>query len=222
MVSRAVQMLSALLFLVVLAPGTLHADDKDAEIDQLRKKVQTLEKQLADLKVEHLKQKDKALQLQVKALEKSLADLMTEYRKLELVAKAALESQQKLEAEYQAAVKRHQKLEAEYREILKQLEAYTGGKGVVSPRNPPKDDVKGRVTAVDAESGQVTISVGKDAGLEKGQTLGVYRLKPKPVYVGMLRIVEVKKTEAIGKLTSRGADAPAVQVDDEVSSTLGK
>jgi RNA polymerase sigma factor (sigma-70 family) len=83
--------------------------------------------------------------------------------------------------------------------------------------NPPKDEVKAKVTAVDAQSGQVTISAGKDVGLERGHTLEVYRFKPKPTYVGQLRIVEAKNNTAVGKMTLRRG-SPAV--DDDVSSDI--
>ena len=88
-----------------------------------------------------------------------------------------------------------------------------------TPKNPPAEDIKGKVKAVDAESGLATISIGSDAGLQKGHTLEVYRLKPRPTYVGTLRILEVKAKEAVGKQVEprhRGA----VQVGDEVASRI--
>ncbi|HMC65870.1 MAG TPA: hypothetical protein VKI65_13105, partial [Gemmataceae bacterium] len=87
-----------------------------------------------------------------------------------------------------------------------------------TPKNPPAEDIKGKVKAVDAESGLVTISIGSDAGIQKGHTLEVFRLKPKPVYIGTLRILDLKANEAVGKLTTK--ERLPVQVGDEVASRI--
>src|SRR5436190_15424974 len=39
--------------------------------------------------------------------------------------------------------------------------------------NPPPDDIKGRVTATDDAAGWITINLGSDSGLNKGNTLEV-------------------------------------------------
>jgi DNA repair exonuclease SbcCD ATPase subunit len=179
--------------------------------EQYREALKAFEKSDADKAA--LEKKVKAIQLEIEARAKKVADLLAENQKLKEEAK-------KLEEDYRTAAKKNEKLMEEYRELLKTLDSYkaanpNGRAGLV--RNPPKEDVKGKVTAFDAETGQVTISIGKDAGLEKDHTLEVYRLKPKPLYVGILRITEVKKNEAIGKMTLRRG-TPAV--DDEVASEI--
>ena len=40
------------------------------------------------------------------------------------------------------------------------------------------------VKATDSQSGYITVSIGSDAGLSKGDTLEVYRLKPEAAYLG--------------------------------------
>jgi len=85
--------------------------------------------------------------------------------------------------------------------------------------NPPPDDVKGTIKATDPQSGLVTVNLGSDSGLSKGNTLHVYRLTPRPTYVGVLRIMDVRPNEAIGKLTS-SARPNAIQVGDEVASKI--
>jgi hypothetical protein len=99
--------------------------------------------------------------------------------------------------------------------------AGTGGPhqaaGKTPDKNAPPAPVEGVVKAVDP-SGLVVISIGSDAGLSKGNTLEVYRLKPKPMYLGTLQIVDVRSKEATGKPTAtRGR---AIQVGDQVASEV--
>jgi hypothetical protein len=64
----------------------------------------------------------------------------------------------------------------------------------------------GEVKAVDEQSGLLTITLGRDAGLVEGQTLEIYRLgSPTNLskYLGKISVVEVKATEAVAK--PRGA-----------------
>jgi hypothetical protein len=87
-------------------------------------------------------------------------------------------------------------------------------------RNPPPEPVEGKVTAIDTGSGLVTIDIGGEAGLARGHTLEMYRLKPAPRYLGTLRIIEVRASEAVGKMEKKIAE---VEAGDQVSSQiLGK
>src|SRR5262245_9869241 len=76
----------------------------------------------------------------------------------------------------------------------------TGGTAV-SFKNPPPQNVEGLITKTDP-SGMVTISVGTDSGVVKGNTLEVYRLDP-PKYLGTIRIIEARNHEAVGKPVSK-------------------
>jgi hypothetical protein len=188
----------------------------DKAKEQYREALKALDKakdsEAAAKKVKALSLEIEALDKRTEALLKKNADLVAENRRLEAESK-------KIDEDYKAAVKRNEELQAEYRALLKALEDYRAGSGKPGiATNPPKDSLKGKVTAVNGETGEVTISVGKDAGLEKGHTLEVYRLKPKPAYLGILLITEVKKNEALGKMKSRRG---TVQVDDEVASLIG-
>jgi hypothetical protein len=78
-------------------------------------------------------------------------------------------------------------------------------------------DVKGMVVRVDAKTNLAQINIGSDAGLAKGQTLEVFRVKPQPVYVGTIVIVEVMATQAVGKPTLVKMQ---VQVGDQVASRI--
>src|SRR5205823_4385912 len=84
--------------------------------------------------------------------------------------------------------------------------------------NPPPGDVSGRVKNYDPTSGLLTITVGSDAGILKGHTLQVYRLEPNGQYVGVMRILEVRPNEAVGKMINKPR-AP-VQVNDKVASKI--
>ncbi|HEV3258300.1 MAG TPA: hypothetical protein VG013_15580, partial [Gemmataceae bacterium] len=66
----------------------------------------------------------------------------------------------------------------------------TGGPRIETVAKPPPEDVEGIVEESDPKTGLVTISIGSDSGVTKGNTLEVYRYKPRPDYVGMIRIVD--------------------------------
>ncbi len=80
------------------------------------------------------------------------------------------------------------------------------------------------VKSVDA-SGLVTINIGSDAGLAKGHTLELFRLHAEnpsqSKYLGTLRILDVKATEAVGQPVGRLA-APPKAGDRVASRILGK
>jgi hypothetical protein len=82
------------------------------------------------------------------------------------------------------------------------------------------DKIEGKVKAVEEKTKLLTISIGSNAGLKKGDTLEVYRLDATDTkYVGTLSVVEVKATEAVAKaLTAVNGDAP--KVGDNVTNRL--
>jgi hypothetical protein len=63
---------------------------------------------------------------------------------------------------------------------------------------------RGLVTAVDP-SGLVQITLGTDDKIEVGQLLDVYRLQPKPAYLGRVKVIEARVRDCVAR--------PAVQVD---------
>jgi hypothetical protein len=73
----------------------------------------------------------------------------------------------------------------------------SGGVALVSTANPPPQSVEGIVTEVVGKD-LVRISLGSDAGLEKGHTLDLFRLKPTPQYLGQIRLTDVRAAEAVG------------------------
>jgi hypothetical protein len=87
----------------------------------------------------------------------------------------------------------------------------------VEPSRPP-ENLEGVIKRSDPQSGLVTISLGSDAGLRRGHTLEVYRVKPEPRYLGSIRIVDVHPTEAVAKPTS--GPRVAIEVGDRVTSSI--
>jgi hypothetical protein len=88
--------------------------------------------------------------------------------------------------------------------------------------NPPPFYIKGKVLKVDGEdSTLVILSLGKDHGLEVGQTLEVYRKIPQAKYLGMVRIQELTAHSAIARLVPTPYAPPvALHKDDEVASQI--
>jgi hypothetical protein len=88
--------------------------------------------------------------------------------------------------------------------------------------NPPPAYVRGKVEKVDpVDRTLVQIDLGTDAGLSINNTLDVYRLSPRPEYLGMLRIVNAGHHTAIGRLLpSRTGSRSEVRAGDEVASSI--
>jgi signal transduction histidine kinase len=105
---------------------------------------------------------------------------------------------------------------------VERLKAAGAGGGVRNGEivsNPPPEDVHGRIKATDAQTGYVTLDIGSDSGLNKDNTLEVYRLKPEPKYLGTIRIVAVNAHEAVGRpITAQRKGL--IQVGDEVAANI--
>jgi hypothetical protein len=82
-------------------------------------------------------------------------------------------------------------------------------------RSPPSENITGVIKAVSEKDNFVTINLGSDSDLSRDNTLEVYRDKPKPTYVGIIRIVEVRPSEAVARFCSRRVPP---QVGDEVTN----
>src|SRR5438876_388371 len=81
----------------------------------------------------------------------------------------------------------------------------------------PVTDVRGTVTGV--EGAIAAVSIGIDRGVDKGTILDVFRLAPKPVYLGTLRVTAAREHDAIGNFAA--ADKTAIiQKGDSVSTRL--
>ena len=96
----------------------------------------------------------------------------------------------------------------------------TGGTGESIANNPPPQNVKGVITNTDV-GGLVTISLGSDAGLATGHTLDVFRLREGGKYLGRIRLIDVKATEAVGRPVQKMMKG-TIQVGDQVASDVAK
>ena len=88
--------------------------------------------------------------------------------------------------------------------------------------NPPSGMVKGKIEHVDAKDNTlVQISVGTDQGVNKNNTMEVFRTTPSPKYLGMVRIVDSQPHRSVGRLiVPPGTSRPQLQEGDLVWSRL--
>jgi hypothetical protein len=86
-------------------------------------------------------------------------------------------------------------------------------------KNPPADNVEGTVTKVDAKTGLITVNVGSDDGLQKGNTLEVFRLSPAK-YLGTVRVIQVTPHEATAQPAAQ-MQVPTQQGDKVASKLSG-
>jgi hypothetical protein len=162
--------------------------------------------------VESLKATIQKLEAELKTSNERLAELLLQHKKLK-------EEALKAQTELQAALENRRQLAEKLAQVERKLGVLGDNAGKLA-RNPPPAQVSGKVKAVEADSGLITISVGSDSGLAKGHTLEVYRLSPKPLYLGYLRIVDVRAKDATGKIA--GTSKETVQVGDDVASAIGQ
>jgi Skp family chaperone for outer membrane proteins len=86
-------------------------------------------------------------------------------------------------------------------------------KDVTISRNPPPEDVEGVILDTDAKTGLVTISIGSDSGINIGNTLEVFRIKPEPKYLGTIKILDSQAHQAVGRLTAPPRYGPLAKGD---------
>jgi len=187
-------------------------NDKVVEAD-LRNKAKIQAKALIterdNLHVE-LKRKDELIVARDKEIVKMVADSNKDRQeriKYEIEAKSTRARNEQLTTAIE-------KMQKEFEDLRRDKLSKSG----LADVNPPPEDVKGTVKQTDA-SGLIVINLGSDSGLTKGNTLEVYRTAPKPMYLGRLRIQDVRPNEAVGKLVA-GARPGAIQVGDAVASKI--
>lgn len=87
--------------------------------------------------------------------------------------------------------------------------------------NPPPVRVQGSVLKVHAQDKSlVTISLGSDDGVQRDHTLDVFRKAPKAEWVGVIRILESRHKEAIGKLINTGLEPRKLLEGDLVADRI--
>ncbi len=178
------------------ADATLGASEKiKKDINGEQASMMALQTQLDKRKSEvvaleaQLKEKDGAIVKNIKAKNEAVdAKVAAEIKATSFQAKA-----ERLEARVR---------ETEVEIVKLRRSGSTGGAGGISlvsagsVSNPPPQAVEGIVTEKTGDL--IRISIGSDAGLEKGHTLDLFRLKPTPQYLGQIRLTDVRAAEAVG------------------------
>lgn len=172
---------------------------------------------------ERLKEETKGLTATIAVREKNILALQDDVRKYraEAVANEAVAKQMQ---------QRNETLLAKVQEQERQIRRMEAGVGsdIISrdpnAPNPPAAKVRGTIEKVDpVDRTLVTISVGSDLGVNKNNTLEVYRMMPTPQYLGMIRIVDANHHKAVGRLMGTGIGVPRVlREGDIVSSSLSQ
>jgi hypothetical protein len=87
---------------------------------------------------------------------------------------------------------------------------------------PLPTHVEGVIEKIDPkDTSLLSISIGSDAGLAKNHTLDVYRLKPAPLYLGKIRIIQVTPHKAVARrIGNITAETPTLMPGDIVTSSL--
>jgi hypothetical protein len=80
--------------------------------------------------------------------------------------------------------------------------------------------VEGKVTELNLTRRSMEISIGSDDGLAVGQELYVFRIQPRPEYIGKVKIVSVYPDQAVADVIGNTVNGKKVQEGDIVSSTF--
>ncbi len=210
-----------------------HLDKLKADLDTLKQANDQLAKDNEALKVKltghsaTAEASQKEVERRQEAVETLRANLKEERA---ANVKLTLEKQQLLDRAVAADLQlrtvkdTNQRLEQQLQELTKELVRVRASGGAVARaagKNPPPENVDGLIKTTDPGSGLVTLTIGSDAGLSKGQTLEVFRLSPVPSeskYLGTVRILEVTPTQAVAQPTGRMSVPP--RPGDRVASHI--
>jgi len=125
--------------------------------------------------------------------------------------------------QYESAAARNKDLLKQIQDKDQELANYRaqvgGTRGGVTPaqaRTPLPEDFRGSIRSIQGDL--ATITPGSDAGAAIGAELQVYRLSPRPEYLGTMIIQAVTPHEAVGRL--QGPKKNQVKVNDEVAARL--
>lgn len=213
MCQKAIFLTSLLAGLVVIVPSSAQSDKPADEVKHAGDKLEEARRQLEKARevYEDSLAKKRALEEKVQSLEKQLARLRQEVAE----GKQKLEEVKKEELELKA---QREKLQQQLKDLQAAIERLRGALPVEKDARPKID---GKVKEVQ-DSGSIILSIGSEAGLKKGDTLEVYRLKPKPVYLGQIVITELKAGEAVARqIRKRPSGGEPIRAGDEVSTRIG-
>ncbi len=81
--------------------------------------------------------------------------------------------------------------------------------------------VEGQITRKDDRNQRFQISIGSDDGLVVGHELYVYRLQPKPEYLGKVRVQAVDSDQAVVSVIGSTPQGKKIEEGDIVSTKIG-
>lgn len=87
-------------------------------------------------------------------------------------------------------------------------------------RDRPLPSVDGEVLAADNQNKRYQISIGQDDGIAPPDKLYVYRLKPKPEYLGTVQVQLADSDRAVATLIGSFIQGKKIQEGDIVSTTI--
>ncbi len=83
---------------------------------------------------------------------------------------------------------------------------------------PP--EVEGEIKRVDRMNKKVELTIGSDDGLVVGHELYLFRVKPRPEFIGKIKITSVDPDQAVGQVVGTTVQGKKIQEGDIVSSTI--
>jgi DNA repair exonuclease SbcCD ATPase subunit len=234
--------LLTLAILLGLALPPAMADERNELIAQLKEMVVARDREIAELKKQLDKRNKEFAELEafsrkVREIEREAAAALTEARaRAEAALAAERAARQLAELDAAKAAKELRDREITLQAKLAQFEARNAdmtlriaelqreiallrqGIKPEKPLNPPPaDNIQGAVKEV--KDNLVVIDIGSDQGLQRGQELEVFRLKPQAKYLGKLRLVEVRPTQSVGQIVN---PKEKVQTGDKVTSRIAQ
>jgi len=84
--------------------------------------------------------------------------------------------------------------------------------------SPPM--VQGEVSRVDDQNRSIEITLGSDDGLVSGHEMFVYRVKPRPEFIGKIKIIAVDPDQSVGRVIGATIQGKKIKEGDLVSSTI--
>jgi len=107
---------------------------------------------------------------------------------------------------------------ARYTSLL-QSKGFSADISAVQPGDTPPT-VQGEVARVDRDNRRVEITIGTDDGVKPNHELYLYRMRPRPEYLGKIRIISADPDQAVGRVIDKTINGKKIQEGDIVSSTL--
>ena len=195
---------------------------------QLDERTATAKKAISD--AERLKIAEADLRGIVKEREGKILELQDKVNKLNVAAIASEQKASAVAEKNQELLKQIQDMSAEINKIKLAGGASAGSapglniKSGIGALNPPPTLVKGKILKVDpTDKTLVEISLGTDQGVNRNNTLEVFRTAPEPKYLGVIRIVDANFNRSVGRLVvPQGGTPQQLRVDDSAWSYISR